>query len=108
MRSLVQLVGVTCIAYALYNTWLMHGSLELSLMSGGLAQQPFLWLGVVLMVAPWVVGLFVLMLGHTHTRARAAALGPTGPSETYHRCRSCGHPVPSSAKVCRQCGEFQH
>lgn len=101
MRSLLQLVGVTCIAYALYNVWEAYESLAEPLLVGGLAEQPFLWIGMALIVLPYVAMLLLFLQSKT---LRAA---PTVMAETHYRCSSCGQSVPSSAKVCRQCGEFQ-
>ncbi len=108
MKSLLQLVGVTCILYALYNTWMTHSSLEMPLMSGEFARQPFLWIGVALVVGPYVVALFVYVFAYGRTRAQSVVLAGGASSESYCRCRHCAAPITTSAQVCRKCGEFQY
>ncbi|MBS3957168.1 MAG: hypothetical protein KGZ40_06540 [Clostridiales bacterium] len=107
LRSLVQLVGVTCVAYALYSVWLSFGNLDESIWVGALARQPFTWVGLALMAGPYVVAALVYLRGRSQARSGVLAYASAGPSERTFLCRSCRAPVVASAKVCRACGEFQ-
>jgi len=126
ITSFLQLLGLASLGYAIYNAWSIYNGLEAQLMRGlsGMLQasssagwadqltspyalphliinQPWAWLGVVLLLAPSFLG----MTRGGSAPFRSTPPVPDEPTFAYLvECKLCKKPVSSTAPTCPNCG----
>lgn len=125
-KSLLQLLGLGSLAFGLYDVWAdyrviyqanaamnqvaqglgVNGAQNMvSSMADGfgygltdlLLKSPWLWVGILLIIAPYVVG---LAGAGTPTRANPVS----APLDLFVNCQQCGGAVKESAPFCPHCG----
>ena len=122
IKGLIMLIGLGSLGYGLYAAWSEYqqiaglanmflgtgtsarsmfdglmGSMNMSLWDL-VIKQPWVWVGVVLMAAPYVVGI------GSGSSSRQADQGAPPAANIFVDCRSCGQPVRESAPFCPHCG----
>mgnify|MGYP001151855436 CR=1 FL=1 len=120
-KSLIQLVGLAFVGFGLYQVWAVVATAAgFAGMIGGpqfqglylevlksmlpylwpaLLSEPWIWIGMVLIVAPYLIG-----LGGRHAEVPTAPTAPRIPSALYVNCSSCGEAVLETASFCPHCG----
>lgn|GEM_PF-7016082 len=124
-KNLVQLLGLGSLAYGLYTVWAEYrvyaginaglNSLMSEMGAPGmentflgfmdgfgyglgdmLLRSPWVWAGVLLIVAPYLIGL--------GSRSHHEPVTPTQQLDLYVQCGSCGEAVRETAPFCPHCG----
>lgn len=122
VKSLIQLLGLGSLACGLYAAWDQHqqvaglanaflgsGNQARSMFDGMMAsmnmglgdliaKQPWVWIGAVLVVAPYLIGLG----SRTHGMTQSGAANLT--SDFFVECRACVQAVREGAPFCPHCG----
>jgi hypothetical protein len=130
IANLLQLIVLASLGYAIYNAWSIYNGFEAQLArsavsafqglggSSGLSgitdqlnnqygwahlliNQPWMWLGVVLIFAPAVLGMSRKL---NTASASAGSVSPEPSFEYLVECPLCKKPISSSAAACPHCG----